>query len=304
MSRIVLFDAVRKFTDDLLAHWRADGHEIIIDRYLDPGKIVWSDTTFFEFCDLSVQRGSDPNDSFYKEYPYSTDKNIIVRAHDIDLWVGHYRSVNWKWVNHLVFVGPYMKEHFLPNMGLTDNIKVHLIPHGINTDKFTYRERSVGNKIAWIGNINHAKNLELALQVLAENPGYELHVVGSGLGSWEAAYVEEFLKRNPHLKFFHQDRVDNINQFLEDKDFILLTSSKEAFSFAIGEGMAKGIKPLIHGFAGAELVWPEEYIWNKVSDVKLMLEGPYNSKKYRQYIEDRYPLKKMLDAYDEIINNK
>jgi len=301
--KICLFDAVRKFTQDLVNHWEKNGHTVVIDRYLDPGKVAWSDVTFFEFCDLSVQRGSDSGDHFYKEYPYSTDKNIIVRAHDIDLWVGHYRGVNWNWVNHLVFVGPYMHDHFLPMMNLPSSVKVHMIPHGINLEKFTYREKSVGNKIAWVGNINHAKNLELALQVLAENPEYELHVVGSGLGSWEEQYVSEFVKRNG-LKFFHTPVVDDINQFLEDKDFVLLTSSKEAFSFIVGEGMSKGIKPLIHNFMGAEMIWPKEYIWNKVSEVGPMLKDEYNSLKYRQYIEEKYPLAKMLKEYDEIINNK
>lgn len=301
--KIVLFDAVRKFTGDLLDYWNKSGHTVIVDRYLDPSKVAWADTTFFEFCDLSVQRGSDPGDHFYKEYPYVKDKNIIVRAHDIDLWVGHYRGVHWDWVNHLVFVGPYMKEHFLPLMNLPESVKVHLIPHGINLNKFTFREKPKGNKIAWVGNINHAKNLELALQVLAENPGYELHVVGSTLGSWEQVYVEEFVKRN-NLKFFYKNVVDDMNQFLEDKDFVLLTSAKEAFSFAVAEGMSKGIKPLIHNFTGAEMVWPKEYIWNKISEVEPILRGPYDSGKYRQYIEERYPLEKMLKAYDEIINNK
>lgn len=298
--KIAIFDHVRKFMSDIIDDWQKQGYTIKIDRYLDPAMVEWADTTFFEFCDISIQRGSDPNDSFYKEKPRSEGKNIIVRAHDIDLHTGNFNGVHWDWVNHLVFVGSHMRDKFLPQINPPDSVKVHMIPHGINTDKFTFREKPKGNKIAWVHNINWPKSLNLALQVLAENPDYELHAVGTSLDRWQKWYVEEFVKRN-NLKFFHQDHVEDMNQFLEDKDFILLTSMKEAFSFTIGEGMSKGLKPLIHNYPGAEQVWSQKYIWNKVSEIRPMLEGEHNPKEYQEYIEQNYPLSKMLEAYNKII---
>ena len=299
--KICIFDHVNKFTYDLIEHWKKQGHEVFKDRYLDPALVAKSDSVFFEFCDISIQRGSDPNDSFYKDNPRSEGKNIIVRAHDIDLHTGNFRGVHWEWVNHLVFVGEHMKDKFLPQMDIPESVKVHVIPHGINTKRFTFREKPKGNKIAWVGNINWPKSLNLALQVLAENSEYELHVVGSSLDRWQKWYVDEFVKRN-NLKFFYQPSVESINDFLDDKDFILLTSQKEAFSFAIGEGMAKGLKPLIHNFPGAEEVWPKKYIWNKVSEAKIMLEEDFRPREYKYYIDQTYPLSKNLEEYNKLIN--
>lgn len=297
MVKIALFDHCRKFTSELINHWGKQGYEVKIDRYLDPALVKWADITFFEFCDISIQRASHKEDEFWKG-TQPQDKNIIVRCHDIDAWVGNHKGVNWNWVNHLVFVADHIREKVLNEIEISKTLQVHCIKHGINLDKYTFRKRKPENKIAWIGNICQHKCLPLALQVLVENPEYELHVVGTGFREWEQAYVNHFVKVN-NLKYLYTPVVDDINEFLEDKSYLLLTSFKEAFSFVVGEAMAKGIKPLIHNFLGADKIWPKELIWNKVSDIKPMLQE-YNSWEYRDYIKNNYSLEEMLKKYDEI----
>ena len=222
--------------------------------------------------------------------------------HDLDAWIGQTNGVNWNFINHLVFVSEHIKNKVLSEIELPSTTKVSLIKHGVNMDKFVFRNKPKGKKIAWINNIAWHKNLVLALQVLIENPEYELHTVGSSLGGWHKAYVDNFVERN-NLKFFYQENVENVNDFLQDKDFILLTSSKESFSFITGEAMSIGLKPLIHRFWGAENIWNEKYIWDKISEVKGMLNEDYNPQEYRTYIEQNYPLSKMLAEYDRIIHN-
>lgn len=303
-KKIAVFDCCRfKFMRELMTHWENMGHEIKRYIYWDPTTVNWADTVFFDWVDNSLIRASNPEDEFYKSGKYGTrpeGKKIITRCHDIDAWCGHYKNVDWNWVNDLVFVSDYIGDMVKGNMSFPATLKIHTIKHGVDLDKYTFKNRSGGKKIAWIGRIVHHKCLELALQVLAENPEYELHAVGSSLDSWELDYVNRFVERN-NLKFFHYPQVDDINQFLEDKNYLLLTSFKEAFSYASAEAMAKGIKPLIHWFAGAEGVWPKEYLWNKVSEVKPMLEGNYDSAEYRNIIQSHYSLEEMLRCYDKLI---
>lgn len=305
---IALFDCCRfKFCKELIAHWESMGHTVLKTLYWDPRLVAKADITFFDWADMSLIRASNPEDPLYKDNGLTIPKNkhIVCRCHDIDAWCGHYHSIKWELVNDLIFVAPHIKDLVLESLIPPPNLKIHLIRHGVNTDKFTLRKNpEKNNKIAWVGSIKGHKCLELALQVLAENPTFELHVAGSSLDSWELAYVNDFVKRN-NLKFFYYGNIDDINTWLEDKSYILLTSFKEAFSFAIGEGMSKGLKPLIHRFFGADNVWDKKYLWDKVSECKKMLdEYDYNPQEYREYIENNYPLDKMLKAYDEILWRK
>jgi glycosyltransferase involved in cell wall biosynthesis len=307
--KIAIFDHVHKFTKDLIEHWEKSGHEVKKDRYLDPKLVNWADTTFFEFCDISIQRGSHKEDVIWNG-TQPLDKNIIVRLHDIDAWVGQHKGVYWPWVNHLVFVADHIEEKVKQEITFPDTLKIHNIKHGINLERYTFRDRGKpterGNKIAWVAPIVHHKGLELALQVLAAVPGHELHVLvtSNELGSWQKAYIDSFIKRN-NLKVYYYNRVDDVNQFLEDKHFLLLTSFKEAFSFVSGEAMAKGIKPIIHHFWGAETVWPKEYLWNTVEEAKQkILEFKYDSVEYRNFIQANYSLSRMLEEYDKILWKK
>lgn len=297
--RIAIFDQVHKFLGDLSAHWAAQGHEIKRENTFNPALVHWADVTFFEFCEGSVQIASDPENHFWDANPQPKDKNIVCRIHDIDIWAGGPSFVKWNWVNNAIFVSDYMRK--ICNLNEEDpNPKVHTISHGINLDRFKFAERSPGKKIAWAGNICQHKCVELALQVLIENPEYELHLAGNGYKTWEENYVKEFVARN-NLNFTYYGHVANIDEWLEDKNFMLLTSFKEAFSFIVGESMAKGIKPIIHNFAGAEDIWDKKYIWNKISEVRPMLEGDYNSQEYRDYVAQKYPLEKMFEEYDKVM---
>jgi len=294
-----------KFSNILKDHWQGQGHEVIFDKYFDPKKILWADVCFFDWGGNNIQRASYPEDAFWKEISQPQNKNVILRTHDIDLWAGSTQRVNFNWVNNLVFVGPHLMDRFLPELKLTEKTKVHFIKHGIDTNKFTFQIRQPGHNIAWIGNINEAKNLQLALYVMAELPRYyTLHVVGKGLSSWKKYYVENYIK-DTGINVQFSEYVENVNDFLEDKNYLLNTSGKEAFGFVIGESCAKGIKPIIHNFWGSSNVWPVGWTWNTVQDAVRMITNPniYNSKKYKNYIEQNYPFQKMLDEYNNIINN-
>lgn len=302
MSKITLFDSVRKFTGDLVDHWESQGHSVVIDRYWDASKVANSDVAFFEFVDNSLMRASDPNDSMYKEMGLTrpTGKKIIARCHDIDAWCGNHMRIQWDFVTDLVFVAKHIQDKVLSEIKLPKNVNVHLIKHGINPDKFTFREKPVGKNIVWVGHCNEAKNLPLALQSLVANPDYSLHVVGDQLDKWKQAYVLDFVNRNK-LNFYHYEHVDDMNQFLDEMDFLLLTSMKEAWSYIAFESCCKGIKPLIHHFYGAENIFDKKYLWNKISEVKLMLEGEYIHSEYRNYAEVNYNFKEYLVNYDKLL---
>lgn len=304
--KIALFDHDRKFTKDLIEHWKKK-HEVKIDRYWDPRLVSWGDISFFEFCDLSIQRASDSGDLWYQKPEFGKQpqgKKIVVRAHDIDIHVGNLGGVKWDWVTDLIFVAPHLMEKALAENNFSESLKIHLIPHGIDPCRFTFKERQPGKNIAIIGNINDAKRMETSLLVLAELPrDYKLWVVGKGLGSWRKHYVDNYIKEN-NLNVELIEQIDDINNFLQNMNYLLLCSEKEAHSFVINEACLVGVKPVIHNFWGSSGVWPKEWIWNTVSEaVQMIKSNNYNSYEYYNYVKEKYPFQKMIDSYDSILFN-
>ncbi|MEK6878649.1 MAG: glycosyltransferase, partial [Nanoarchaeota archaeon] len=249
-----------------------------------------------------------PGDSFYRTPAFGIQpqgKQIIVRAHDIDIHTGNLRGVQWNWVTDLVFVAKHLMDKALSETAFSSNVKVHLIKHGIDLNKFTFGERQQGDKIAWIGNINEAKNLPLALYIMAELPrNYILYVVGKGLSSWKKYYVENYIK-DTGINVQFSEQVNSINDFLQDKNYLLHTSGKEAFSYVVGEACAMGINPIIHNFWGSSGVWPKEWIWNTIPEaIKMIQENNYDSFGYKNYIERNYPFELMIQKYNELVSVK
>ena len=87
-------------------------------------------------------------------------------------------------------------------------------------------------------------------------------------------------------------------------DFIMSTSMKECMSLPLVEGMAKGIKPIIHNWWGADELYGKEYVWNSIDEILPSLEGNYDSNKYRQFIANNYSLEKEVNKLNEIMGIK
>jgi len=303
--KIVIFDCNGgKFTNVLREHWKSQGHTVEFTLYWDPRMCQDADVVFFDWADNSVQRASNDKDVFYKKLDTSMPTGkVILRAHDIDVWTGGLRNIQPDFVDETIFVADHIYRKAKSQQMLPLGSNVEVIKHGIDTSKFTFGEHS-GKKIAWIGRYDYNKDARLALLLLADLPrDYSLHLLGlAHKPAWEEAYFQNFIKLN-NLDVTFTERVEHVNDWLEDKDYLLSCSKKEAFSYAVGEAMAKGIKPVIHRFYGAEEVWDEKYIWDTPSQAVKMLKEVPNSQEYRNYIEKTYPLNKMLEAYDKVINN-
>ena len=303
---ITIFDSNNgKFSNVLRFHWQSLGHEVRYTPLWDPRLVEGADVVFFEWADTSIQRASDPSDKFYEEFKCSFPKGktrIICRCHDIDMWCHNLRGIQKGFMEDLIFVAKHTAR--IAHEREEDNAdRVHIIPHGIDLDKFTFKERTKTKKIAWVGRYDANKNYYKPFEILLELPrDYELHMCGRRhIALWEEAYFDTLVKRN-NLKVVYTADEPDMNAWLEDKEYYLLTSGKEAFSYSTAECMAKGIKPIINHFYAAEEIYPEKYIYDKISDaVKMITSDEYNPQEYRDYIAKNYELKRMLAEYDQIV---
>lgn len=313
--KIAIFDPyLPKFTQDMVEWWQAHGHLVHRERYYNPELVDWADIVWFETCDHNLEVASKGLPD-HPDWPLVkrdlSNKQIVVRVHDIEAWYGHHLNADWHLVDDVIFIAPHIRQLVEKDIDFAQtNTRVHNIPNGVNLDKFPLStEEKTGKKIAWVCEKWPTKGIDYALQIMAMLPrDYELHALGrwNDRYAWEEAYQEDFIERLG-IKFYDYEWVENVADFLADKDFILSCSKKEAFGYSIAEGMAMGLTPVIHRFYGCDNVWGDlKNVWDTVKEAVDMIEaGPRDPSIFREYlINTGYTSPAMMMKFEKVLHGK
>ena len=245
------------------------------------------------------------------QLPLSPEKRVICRIRSYEVLSGFLPRVNWSKVSSVLYVSDHIRkiahEVYPP---LANGPPSAVIRNGLNLQRFTFKERTHGFNIAVVGFINHKKNPSMWVEVLSrlvkDDPRYRLKVAGE---LQDLRYVYYFrnildkLRLQDHVQFF--GHVNEINKWFdrEQINYLLSTSVFESFGYNIAEAMAMGIKPLIHNFPGAEDLWPHECLFSNIDELLQIVRNPqnYDSRKYRAFIEEKYPLSLQLEKIESVI---
>jgi hypothetical protein len=66
--------------------------------------------------------------------------------------------------------------------------------------------------------------------------------------------------------------------------------------------MAGGLKPVIHNFPGAQMLFPPECLFNISEEFCEQVIGrEYDPAQYRRFVEDRYPVVRQLERVNGIL---
>lgn len=247
----------------------------------------------------------------------------IVRIHSYEVFKGIQHKINWNKVAKLVLVNDSVKEIIqrgipgvMQGVAIPDE-KILVNYHGIDLDKFKISENKKFNKnVAYIGYLNHKKGIELLIQCFAAiykyDPEFKFHIAGQQQDPRLAVYLSHLLPRLDFPVHFH-GWVNDIPKFLEDKDFVISTSTFESYQFSVMEGMAQGCFPLVHNWFGADNVYPQEYIFDTLpqcveivdkivkKSCEKTLTSAYNTS--RGYVEDNFSFEKQIREIREMLEN-
>lgn len=323
--KIVIFDPyLRKFTGDMERWWLNQGHEVRVDRYYNPEWAQWADIIWFDTCDNNLASGTNPSqailgdDANYQPWDLHkmdlTNKKIICRPIDIEVWHGHQSAALWDLIDEIIFIAPHIRELADTSSfpGIRPDTGIYTIPCGVDLKRYSFAERGPGFDIAVVSEKWLSKGtdyiLQIALKLKSIDPRYKIHWLGQRSDyPWEFAYFDEFIEHhNLNIEFTNilQDGA-TVDEFLEGKNYLLHGSHKEGFSYATAEAMAKGIKPVVHRFYGADDLWPG-MTWDSIDQaIEMITEDWYDSAAYRQYLTDhRYTLPLMMEDIDKVINKE
>lgn len=231
------------------------------------------------------------------------NKKILCRLHSYEALSNFPEKINWQNIDKLILVADHIREILeVYHEKIYQQIeeKIVVIPNGLDLNKFTFKIHQPGFNIAIVAHINHKKDPAMWLQIIGIlkniDERYTLHIAGDFQEIRYANYFRHFIKeagleKNVKLYGFIKD----VNEFLEDKNYLLSTSIHESFGYSIAEAMARGIKPIIHNFAGANKLYPKSLIFNFIDEaVELITNNDYDSEKYRNFVEEKCPLEKQI----------
>lgn len=301
-----------KFTTDLMDRWRKDGHEVNYEIGFNPKLLEDSDVYFIDTCD---------NNAIVATRNYADlarENNLFIRLLDIETWVGHPGGVDWSVVNGLIFINDKIRDYTEKNYDLK-GVNTATIHCGIDLTKFEFKESFYNTfKLAVVlgqGRIYTDKRLDDAFRILwklrqQHSQNWELHVLGTNSNQKHYTNYLEYLLDELDIRkhVYFTNYVKNVDEWLNDKAFLIAPGMKEAFGYAIGEAMAKGITPIINNFWGAGDLWPKEYIYNDVTGaVSMAVMTPFtNAQGYRNFkwVADHYDFELFYEKMNKFMGVK
>lgn len=224
--------------------------------------------------------------------PVEGSRNVMFLRR-YELFIGRLAKVDWSKVDHLICVNSWIAEIAKQHA----KCPVHLV-YNSASKKWKWKDRRPNTRIGMACHVHPKKNLPLALQVLAALPeGYELHIAGDIQDVCTAEYLNHVgtsLRRRVYL----YGHVDELDLWWEQMGFCLSTSLSEGNPNNVIEAMAKGIKPVVHNWPGAGEQFPKDVIFDSVSEAVAIVNGPYESKRYLELVQEKYSLKNMERVVD------
>lgn len=216
---------------------------------------------------------------YTKVFPNS--KHVMMMRR-FEFFHSAWRSYNWDAIDLLVTCNVWIGTQVAKELN-NKPTTVICVRNSIDTNLWTYKERSHGNKIGMVCRLFPIKNLSLAAQILLALPKeYELHIAGPFQDPNITPYLISLLPASRLFLYGNLER-HRLDKWWEDKNYCLSTSISEGDPMCILEAMAKGIKPVVHAWPGANEYY--ETFKTVGEAVDQIMIGQYNSKEYLSTVQ-------------------
>jgi hypothetical protein len=307
-----------KFTNDIKEHWEKMGHEVRFERGASEYLSQWADVYYVDTWDNNIHYlyklyHGDEGVSRTPDWDNKKKPKIIVRVLDWEVWIGFVRDQRIvDWVDTIVFIAPHIQRRVESEVDLKG--KGVLIRPGVNLERFTFKQKKTdGFQIGMaLGDMwwpkNHMAGLDIFTTLYMRNNNWRLHIRGQHEGGndfWREMYEYYLDSRGIRDVVTLYPQVEDMNEWYENIDYLLHPGMKEAFCYAVGEALAKGIKPIVNNFMGSEEIWDQKFIYNTYAHaLRMFNQGSLlikPNRSYRKYIEENYDSVIMVNKLDELL---
>lgn len=259
--------------------------------------LQWCDIAWLEWCTPQVVLASQMPRTF----------RSIVRLHRFEAYRMWPSQVAWEHIDVLITVGnPAVVAHLKQTVpDLERRTRLVTLPSAVDTATWPFRDRPRGKHIACLGYLNARKNVSLLLQCFARlhamDPEYRLFIGGTSQDPMLSQYLEAMIGELGLAAGISMDGWQHDPAaWLADKHYVVSTSLGEGFPVSLLEGMACGLKPVVHTWPGARDIFPGEWLFRTVDEFcDRVVTDPYEPQAYRAFAE-RYSLAAQLRQVDDL----
>ncbi len=238
----------------------------------------------------------------------------VVRLHRYEAYTETPRHIQWGNIDDLVFISEGVRRSFgemHPDALASAKTRVHVVPNGIDVDTYPFEAEKVRNhRIAFVGRLHLVKNPMLLVQLMGalvkREPRFELHIAGATQHPEVARYLRYHAEQtglDKHMHHYGHLDADELRNLLKQCTYLVTTSVIEGHPVGVMEGMAMGLKPVIHDFYGARDLFEAGMLYNTVDEaVRIITRGSYEPETYRRFVADRYSLDAQVSGITSVLD--
>ncbi len=256
------------------------GHDIH-DKQKSNELLNWAD---FIFCEWLLG-----NSVWYSQRKMKHQK-LIIRAHKFELTRDFGNQINYSQVDKIIAVSYYYLELFakkfsIPRekMVLLSNYVETNINSQIKQEDYKHNLAVIGYVPKWKGLL---KGLKILKMLLEHDDKFKLHLIGKSYKDvdwiWnnpeERSYFQEcenFIKENKLENSVIVQGWMKHSAMFNNIGYVLSVSDIESFHLAPAEGLVYSTLAFILNWDGAEYVYPQEIIFENITDIKDMILSTY-----------------------------
>lgn len=301
---------------------QADNLELLVDQWQGHSKhdeaksIELLNQADIIFCEWGL--GNIVWYSKHKKY----GQKLITRIHAQELKTRHLDKCNHDNIDNYIIISPYYFELIIAEFALK-RAKCKMVFNMVDTElldkpKLVNAEFHLG----MIGDVPQSKRLDRALDIFEklykEDKRYKLFIKGkrpeeypwmhSKAKAEEMSYYQQQYQRikdngwDDHVIFEGHGPID---EWLQKIGWILSVSDNESFHLSVAEGMASGAIPVIFNWAGADTIYPQNFIFKSISDIFTSVNESLisSSEIVNNSTNKKFNKKDNLKLLNEIINN-
>lgn len=313
--RIAVCDNNGKFVKDIIEHWEKKGHEVRLERGASEVLAQWADMYYCDDWDNNIHYlyklyHDDEGVSRTPDWDNNKKPRIVVRPLDWTVWIGLARDQSMiDWVDKVIVIAPHIEKRLREDNEWGN--KIRIIRPGVNLKRFPIKVKQTnGFQLGmvlgdfWPQAKNHMGGLDIFTTLYQKDNRWRLHLRGQHEPGdyWPKMYEHYLDSRGIRDVVTLYPSMPDINNFYEEIDILLHPGMKEAFSYAVGEAMAKEIRVVCNQFYGSEDIWPEWILYKTHEQaIDMILNQRVTRKAHREFIEQNYSLDRMAKEFDEYL---